>query len=62
MEDTLGELLNKILDEHFSTEQMILLLIKDKLLKEYNIELTKPQEKNLINKYRSLALRHLLLS
>jgi hypothetical protein len=47
MEDTLGKILNRIIEKQFSQEQMMLLLVKEKL-KEYGIELTKHQEKKLI--------------
>lgn len=56
MEDTLSELLNKIIDENFSREKMMLLLIKDKLSKEYGIELTKHQEKNLMSHIKESSL------
>ena len=49
MEDTLGELFNKVFDENFSQEKLMLLLMKDKLSKEYGIELTKNQERKLLS-------------
>lgn len=49
MEDTLGELFNKVLDENFSQEKLMLLLMKNKLSKEYGIELTKHQERKLLS-------------
>lgn len=49
MEDTLGELFNKVLDENFSQEKMMLLLMKDKLSQEYGIELTQRQERKLFS-------------
>ena len=47
MDDALGEILNRVIVEQFSQEKMMLILIKEKL-KEYGIELTKRQEKDLI--------------
>ena len=38
MEDALGEILNRVIEEQFSQEKLMLLLVKEKL-KEYDIEL-----------------------
>ena len=47
MEDTLSKILNQIIEKQFSQEKTMLILVKEKL-KEYGIELTKRQEKQLI--------------
>ena len=47
MQDALGEILNRVIEDQFSQEKMMLILIKEKL-KKYGIELTKRQERDLI--------------
>jgi len=56
MEDTLGEIFNRVLNEHFSQEKLMLILMKDKLLNEYGIELTKHQERDLISHLQKSGL------
>lgn len=47
MKDTLSKILNQIIEKQFSQEKIMLILVKEKM-KEYSIELTKRQEKQLI--------------
>ena len=45
MEDALGGIFNSLLEENFSSEKLMLMLVKKKL-KEYDIKLTAQQEKH----------------
>jgi hypothetical protein len=58
MEDTLGEIINQVMEEQFSQEKMMLMLIKEKL-REYGIELTKLQEKDMMLQLQKHGLRGL---
>jgi hypothetical protein len=60
MEDALGEILDRVMEEQFSQEKMTLILMKEKL-KEYGIELTKRQEKDMILHLQKYGLEGLTL-